>query len=536
MELTAAKDTVKVTGSVFEAACDHPIDSDIILPDYCPDIGRILKTEADAFVDSTSVEAGRLTAEGTFCVRVIYIPVDSGGIRCVTNESPFSHSFDMGGDKGDVTVSCSVKVAFVTARQAGPRRVQVKAALSISAKAVAVHDEQFVSGCDDPDVQLRRVPLVASTLVGSAVRQFTAHEELEIGFGKPAAAYVIRSQATAVTQEYKVVAGKVVVKGELIVRTLYSSDEDPGGGNGESAGIETMENSIPLSQIIDIDCVDEDCSCCVSLSAGPVRSEPKSDEDGENRLLEVDMTVTASVTAWRTGQFFAVTDAFSPAYALRLETGDLDTEEMSDHIRSTEMIRQSAELGDTVIGSVTDCAVKAVITDTRAENGTLAISGDLALSLIASDADGSPLGIDKKVPFSLTEELHAAPDAVLRFEPRIDVVSAGFSLAGPNRVDLRVECAVDIVVFSAVKSGVVTDMSFDPDAPAPYSDSGALTLCYADGGEDVWDIAKRYGAPPDTIRQENGLESDNIERRTMLLIPGRRYSLSARPQTPGENI
>lgn len=531
MELVAAKDTVKVCRTVFDAASDHPVDSDIILPDYCPDIGRILKTEAEAFIDSTSVEAGRLTAEGTFCVRIIYIPADSGGIRCVTNESPFSHSFDMGGDKGDVSVKCSVKVTFVTARQAGPRRIQVKASLSICAKAMAMRDEQFVSGCDDADVQLRRMPLVASTLVGSADRQFTAHEELEIGFGKPAASSVIRAQATAVTQDYKVIAGKVVVKGELIVRTLYSSDE-----GGEDGSIETMENSIPLSQIIDIDGVDEDCGCCVGLTAGPVRAEPKADDDGENRLLEVEMTVTASVTAWRTGQFFAVMDAFSPSYALSLETGDLDTEEMADHIRSTEMIRQSAEFGDTVIGSVTDCGVTADITEAKVDNGALAISGELLVSLIAADADGSPFGIDKKLPFALTEELHVADNGALRFEPRIDVVSSGFSLAGPNRIDLRVECAVDIAVFSAVKSSVLTDMAFDPDAPVPYGDSSALTLCYADGGESVWNIAKRYGAPPETIKQENGLESDSIDRRTMLLIPGRRCAAGARPQKPAENL
>ena len=49
--------------------------------------------------------------------------------------------------------------------------------------------------------------------------------------------------------------------------------------------------------------------------------------------------------------------------------------------------------------------------------------------------------------------------------------------------------------------------------------SYALKIYYADEGEGVWDIAKRYNTSVEAIMEENELEGEVLEQRGMLLIP-----------------
>ena len=46
MELNTMRETVYTYGEVFCGTSEQPVDLDIALPDYCPDIERILRCQA----------------------------------------------------------------------------------------------------------------------------------------------------------------------------------------------------------------------------------------------------------------------------------------------------------------------------------------------------------------------------------------------------------------------------------------------------------------------------------------------------------
>ena len=64
-------------------------------------------------------------------------------------------------------------------------------------------------------------------------------------------------------------------------------------------------------------------------------------------------------------------------------------------------------------------------------------------------------------------------------------------------------------------------MQLEPDEenPKQRQQTAALTLYFADQGERVWDIARRYSTSVDAVMRENGLENDRLSERGMLMIP-----------------
>ena len=65
---------------------------------------------------------------------------------------------------------------------------------------------------------------------------------------------------------------------------------------------------------------------------------------------------------------------------------------------------------------------------------------------------------------------------------------------------------------------VLTDLSLS-DEVNETADGCALRIYYAQPGEDVWEIAKQCRTSMDAVMEENGLDSEILPQKTMLLIP-----------------
>ena len=50
MELNLQKQTVSVNETVYDGSVEQPLECDVLLPDYCPDIARIISAEGCVYL------------------------------------------------------------------------------------------------------------------------------------------------------------------------------------------------------------------------------------------------------------------------------------------------------------------------------------------------------------------------------------------------------------------------------------------------------------------------------------------------------
>jgi hypothetical protein len=511
MDLNLSRDTVRINEPVFDGTAEHPVDCEIVLPDYCPDIARILKTESNVSIDSKTIEANRMTVSGNLCVKIIYIPENSSNIRCVTHNSPFNHDFDARELSLNMNSKVRARVESISCRPIGPRKAQVKVSINISAKIWNNKEENFVSGCEDENVEMQKKTMKACSLVGSAEKQMKVNDELEIPRSKPAVASIIRSSAIAMLQDHKVISNKIIMKGEALIRTLYTSDT-------EDNRLEVMEHSIPISHILDLDGVDEDCSCDVHFIMGDIKVDTESDADGENRIITVELGCTACAKAYREQEYNVVSDAFSISHNMDLKHKQINVEHINSIAKYNQMIRLSIDTMDVDISGITDCMAMPTIMNVKFDGKAIVVEGSMAVSIIAADSQGSPTCIEKALPFVMKEDILNTSEN-MRCEPELTVTSVAYSMMGMDKIDLRIECVLEAAIFGISVEKVVVDMLVDDMAEKECEQRKALTLYFADKGEKIWDIAKRYNTSMDAIKRENNLEDDELDDRSMMLIP-----------------
>ena len=67
MEERIIKTSVFFNDTLFNETAEQPIDVDLTLPDYCPDISKIFKCRAFAGVSAKSLNGRNITVDGSQC-------------------------------------------------------------------------------------------------------------------------------------------------------------------------------------------------------------------------------------------------------------------------------------------------------------------------------------------------------------------------------------------------------------------------------------------------------------------------------------
>ena len=63
--------------------------AETIVPDYCPDIARIIDGEGRVFLHRREASGGRAEVSGVVRVTLLYVPEGEGGIRSLGFSLPF---------------------------------------------------------------------------------------------------------------------------------------------------------------------------------------------------------------------------------------------------------------------------------------------------------------------------------------------------------------------------------------------------------------------------------------------------------------
>ena len=115
-----ALDTYQLLG---ELVLTQEETTETIVPDYCPDIARIVKTDSKVFLHHHEIRDGKAEISGVLRVNVLYVPDGERGVKAVEFAIPFSVESDhrMLGECQYMT--CDVEPEFLETRMLNPRKL-----------------------------------------------------------------------------------------------------------------------------------------------------------------------------------------------------------------------------------------------------------------------------------------------------------------------------------------------------------------------------------------------------------------------------
>ena len=508
MDFNVVRQGVCVNELIYEGSMEQAVDSDITLPDYCPDIQRILKCCISPQVTGTQSAGGRITVEGTVLIRLIYV-CEQGRVHCFEQSQPFSRFVEVSEMPQDVCVKVQARTEYVNCRAVSQRRIDVHASVTLTVRASAPCSEELIDQAEGGGVQIRRSCVPVSSVRTCTQRSFTVSEVMELGHSQPQISQIISTSSCIRVQDIKVIPNKILLKGELEIKTLYCSEES-------SDPAEKITNCIPISQILEAEGIDEQCSSDVRLDVTCLEVTPKSDAEGELRLLDITARICASVCAYVEAQAPMVTDVYSTAYDLNAERKIVRLSRLTDIFTDTTLCKGTLEIPGADLSGVVDVWSGGVTVSVSVKEDQIVLSGTVTVCMLTIDSSGELQYMERQTDYEYVRRMEGGASAAC--DPSVSVHAMDYVMGGDGRIDVRIELSITASVFEMVEKKVVSGISLLEEHPKQAPDA-ALTIYYCDAGENVWDIAVKYNTTVQAIMGENKLTEETVPEKCMLLIP-----------------
>lgn len=506
---------VHIDETIFDGQAEQGVELDYVLPDYYPDIFKILSCTLTPGVTSSSVtNDGKLALDGIVYIKVLYLTENSNDVHCVDQRYTYSKIIDFNrksSAQAAPLVMLSMKSDYCNCRAASPRRIDVRGAVSCRIKATACTMHLLPAIPDTLQIRRRETQCCGETLF--AEKQLVIREEIETG--APGIAFIMQCDSVPKITDLRVIADKAVLKGTVTINALYGVFNPETNGCNET---EKMSADIPVSAILDIDGITDTHKTFAEIVVMNMELLPKTDSG----LISCELLVMCRVRARLEDKIPIATDVYSTDYETEFTSNSLKISANPRTASQNLTVRTNLNCDKGEIGSIWDVSseIKSPVCRPNA-NGELVLTGQLCTHAYGKNTEGVPFSIEKQE--AVEQKINApniTPDTTVDFT--VGVADTGFSIKSDGTLDISSSINFDANLQDINSIEAISAVTVCEDKPKDKSDEFALRICYTNSATDCWSIAKRYNTTVKALMEENEIDESadcDTPLSGMIIIP-----------------
>ncbi len=469
---------------------------EVRLPEGMPDIGRVLGSWGQVIVRGKEWNGDHMAVSCGVMVWTLYTPENEEGVRSVEAWIPFSVKWELPESLYDGKMLVSSLLKSVDARSISARKLMVRATLDVSGEAWVSDKAQVATPGqlpEDMEILTATYPMLLPKETGE--KAFLLEEQLNApGGAKPEKLLYYCLQPEVM--EKKVMAGKLVFRGNASLHILYRGDDNR---------LYSCDYDLPFSQYVDLEGeYSQDASACVRLCVTSL--DVLLDENG---ALQVKAGLLGQFLLYDREMVTVAEDAYSPCRSVVLQEETLYLPSVLDQIGQNVQAEQFVQAD---AQQVVDLAFYPVYgqprpTDTGAE---MPMHGHFQMLYYNPERELCCA----QTPWEGSWIIAASQDSIV--SPQKFFVGKPQAVPGPGTVKLRGEINAAVTVTSG--QGIPTVSGLEAGEPEKQdANRPSLILCRK-GNRRLWDVAKENSSTVETILSANHLDAEPEDSR-VLLIP-----------------
>ncbi len=462
------------------------ISEDFTLPDYDPEIRRVLYVKESLLPPAKFFSGNKLDINGGVDYTLVYISGE--GKLCsapLSAEYAFSLPVDNAGEL-DIGEGVSIVVHSVcessSVRVSSPRRLQIRSHIRSNVNAWGkMPTVPDIQGIEDPtSLQFKNESCVCADILCENSDIVNLHDEYIL---PDEGSRVALADSTVVIEECRVEGELVRVNGFVILTMLVMNDDE-----GSS---EQVMRRLEFDGESDLDGVDMNSeSHCRAV--GSITDISLNIADGK---VDIEANLILEVCVIQNRNVGYISDVYSSAQEEKSQMGTYELPILLENrcFDLTQSERISAdEVNFPSGGEIVDVFASASASDAVFEEGKYIIRGNCKYSIICK-ADGEYSCCEALVPFKYETEGSAD---IRSFD--ITVGTRGCKARNDGEMlTLEAELSIGCTLLGSDNISMVERAEF---GDVRQESKGEWAVCYIRDGEALWDIAKRYGVPTDSIQ------------------------------------
>lgn len=501
---------------IGSAVSQLTLDDDYNVPDYRPDIVKVLKEKGELRFEEVRAGNGAVWVKGSLNFRVLYRSEQGNGkISCLKGEIPFQEKINMDGLQENESVTAAGEIEDITIGVINSRKLNLRAVILLRVTAEKEVDEELSAMLETgDDYEQKVVREEGLTLLASDRDVCRQKSELVLPSSKPNVHEILWRSVELRNVENRLQAGKVQIVGEVLIAVLYSEEEEP-------ERLQWYETTLPLE--CEMDCsVQENAICKVKVMPLSADIEVKPDYDGEERVLVLELALSADVRVWREEQLELLADIYSLKKEVLPHRKDRILEKLLVKNDAKCRITEQIELPESQEKILQICACEGKVNLERkepVEHGVQAEGTIMVELLYITTDDNMPVGTVREIyPFSQMIEMPDTKGAV-RMELDCGIEQLSAVMLDQEHIEVKAVVRLDLIAFSEQTIPNIEDVEEQALNTEELRNRPGLVGYIAKEGDELWEIAKENHTTIHDILETNGWkEKELLPGDTILIV------------------
>lgn len=512
MPIELKKESIQVNTLLCHKKLEVVLEGDTIVPDTKPDILRVLQLDGNAVLGRSDIQAGRVIFTGKCDFSVLYRPdMESVSVKAMPISLPFNHIEEIARLDPAMPSQAMCEISHIEYELINSRKISVRAVVTIDFKAYDTVDLQVCQGAEGENIQCRQKSMNAYYITACQSLDLSVAEQLEIPSGKCAILEMLKVDAKVMCQDIKTINNKIVAKGSLGVCLLYLADDS-------DCTPSFMEYEIPFTEVLDVSGISDGEDCEFKLCVKDIYYDLDQNDEGELRIINCEISLIAMVKAVDSMKFDVIEDCYCPGFALSTQTAPAVVDEIITASQNQVSIRESCTLpeGYPPIMQVYNILSSAFLEEMVQEGTKVTFNGILDANILyfSTDDGAGVYSFSRQIPFSETVD---CPDGPVTCDFTADITHADFSFVNAAEIDLRANINTKMILYRQNQMQLICDVTL---SEAEAMDRPSIIIYFAQKGDTLWSVAKRYGTTIADILLANAMEEEvPLKPGMQLIIP-----------------
>ncbi|MBE6790160.1 MAG: DUF3794 domain-containing protein [Ruminococcaceae bacterium] len=478
------------------------VESDFVLPDYYDTIGKLLKCSVIPVTEAVNIASDKISVAGSAEISFLYTGEDN---KLYNYENSIKYTKNIRYENMEATDCISIRQEMISVnyKVLGPKRVEIRGQIRITAEIVKNNNTEFISEIIDDNIEIKKNLFSDFCPVNAAVREISLSTvaRLQDEFSPRV---ILRKSSNTIFTEVKPISNKLYLSGNTEIEITYLSDKDN--------SINKHLLSIPVSEVVDFYGVDEQSVCEVEIAESNIIVN-NINSDKENSF-DVRVVLSLKIISFVNKEFFYISDMFSVKEEIKAASEDILLRKKRSTINKTVSMSLDADIFENENVNIEDCFVEniRVISEKNKGGSGFFVSGDFNALVKNSNGNMGLISRNATADFAVSEISDDV--SIISFES--SVLSCSALQGNDSKIHLAADVYVTIKTEESCKVKLLTDVVMTDCALE--KENSEIVLYFAQKGETVWEIAKENKVHIESIKKNNSVTADILENDIMLLM------------------
>ena len=497
-----------------EALSQITPEDDINIPDNKPDVDMINMEKGEILIDEVKAGADTVTIRGNLVFWVLYCTAErGGGLAVLEGKIPFEERINLQGCTPQDAVMVEGRVDDLHIDIINSRKLSVRSVVTIHARVEELYDEEVPIALHGGEVvEYRRMPVELVQIVIDKNDIFRVKEEMSLPSGYPNMQQILWNDISLRDVEWKVLNEKIALKGDIHVFALYE-------GEGESRPIRGYETTLPLGGQIECHGCREGMVPDISFSISQQELTIRPDFDGEERVIGMELMLDLLIKLYEEEQVEVISDIYGVSKEVESTVRKANLRRLLSHVTGKTRIVEQVRTGGIPILQLLHSEGQVLLDRQRVvENGIL-LEGSLAVKVmyITGDDKRPYVSTNVMLPYEYTLEVPGIQPADLgNVTARLEQLQV--NMLDGEELSIKAVPVFSTTVFQNVPIGLISQVKVGDIDSSKLADLPGMVIYMVQPGDNLWNIGKRYYVPVKSLRELNGLGSDELKTGQKLLI------------------